>query len=188
MVRYPLASVLPRFAEVHTYDAYTGTLLDALIDFLRKAGCTVIILTATLARERRQEILGIEAGEEHYPLITACPADSDAVEITLPAPATKSVAVTLVDRDKAAVEEALARAEAGQQILWIENTVAEAQERFRVLATRSVELGLEAGLLHSRFTPQDRSAREEIWVTLYGNNAWEGRTSTGRLLVGTQVL
>lgn len=185
---FGLAGKVVILDEVHTYDAYTGTLLDALIDFLGEAGCTVIILTATLARERRQQLLGVEVEKDHYPLITACPTAGDPVEVALPRPLSRSAAVTLIDRDEAAVEEALARAEAGQQVLWIENTVGEAQERFRVLAARSAELGVEVGLLHSRFTPQHRAAREDIWVTLYGNKAWKKRTSAGRLLVGTQVL
>ena len=33
--------------EVHTYDSFTGTILDELIRFLRQWGCTVIILSAT---------------------------------------------------------------------------------------------------------------------------------------------
>ncbi|MGM0988507.1 MAG: CRISPR-associated helicase Cas3' [Pseudomonadota bacterium] len=185
---FGLAGKVVILDEVHTYDAYTGTLLDALIGFLREAGCTVIILTATLARERRQQLLGVEVEKDHYPLITACPVAGDPVEVALPGPPASAVAVSLVDRDELAIEEALTRAEAGQQVLWIENTVGEAQERFRVLAARSAELGLEVGLLHSRFTPQDRSAREDLWVTLYGNQEWEQRTRTGRLLVGTQVL
>ncbi|MDZ7854511.1 MAG: CRISPR-associated helicase Cas3' [Halomonas sp.] len=185
---FGLAGKVVILDEVHTYDAYTGTLLDALIDFLREAGCTVIILTATLARERRQQLLGIEVAKDHYPLITACPTAGDPVEVELPSPPARSVDVTLTDREETAVEEALARAEGGQQVLWIENTVGEAQERFRVLAARSAELEVEVGLLHSRFTPQHRAAREDIWVTLYGNQAWEKRTRTGRLLVGTQVL
>lgn len=185
---YGLAGKVVILDEVHTYDAYTGTLLDALIGFLREAGCTVIILTATLASERRQQLLGVEVEKDHYPLITACPAAGDPVEVALPKPPAESVAVSLVNRDEMAIEEALSRVEAGQQVLWIENTVGEAQERFRVLAARSAELGLEVGLLHSRFTPQHRAAREDTWVTLYGNKSWEKRTRTGRLLAGTQVL
>ena len=185
---FGLAGKVVILDEVHTYDAYTGTLLDALIDFLREAGCTVIILTATLARARRQQLLGVEVANDHYPLITACPADGAPAEFALPGPTAKSVAVSLVDRDDAAIEEALERADAGQQVLWIENTVGEAQERFRILAARSVELGVEVGLLHSRFTPQHRASREDVWVTLFGNKGWQQRIDTGRLLVGTQVL
>ncbi|WP_197030667.1 CRISPR-associated helicase Cas3' [Halomonas sp. BC04] len=185
---FGLAGKVVILDEVHTYDAYTGTLLDALIDFLRQAGCTVIILTATLARERREQLLGAKVEQNHYPLITACPDSSDPIEVPLPEPAEKPVAVSLIDQEELAIEEALDRAETGQQVLWIENTVAEAQERYRVLAARSAELGVEAGLLHSRFTPEHRAAREDVWVALYGNTEWARRASGGRVLVGTQVL
>lgn len=185
---FGLAGKVVILDEVHTYDAYTGTLLDALIDFLRQAGCTVIILTATLAGERREQLLGAKVEKDHYPLITACPDTGDPVEVPLPAPTAKAVAVSLIDQEALAIDEALVRAETGQQVLWIENTVAEAQERYRVLAARSAELGIEVGLLHSRFTPEHRAAREEVWVALYGNKAWENRARCGRILVGTQVL
>lgn len=185
---YGLAGKVVILDEVHTYDAYTGTLLDALIDFLREAGCTVIILTATLARERRQQLLRIEVRKDDYPLITSCPAAGESSELVLPPPPSNPVSVSLVERDETAVEEALARAERGQQVLWIENTVGEAQERFQVLAARAAETGVEVGLLHSRFTPQHRSAREDLWVSLYGREGWPQRPISGRLLVGTQVL
>ena len=55
-----------------------------------------------------------------------------------------------------ALEEALLRSEGGQQILWIENTVAEAQAIYKGLAARASGMDVEVGLLHSRFTPADR--------------------------------
>ena len=86
-----------------------------------------------------------------------------------------------------ALEEALLRSEGGQQILWIENTVAEAQAIYKGLAARASGMDVEVGLLHSRFTPADRERNESLWTSLYGAKS-EARGEKGRILVGTQVL
>ncbi|HMJ06555.1 MAG TPA: CRISPR-associated endonuclease Cas3'', partial [Chthoniobacterales bacterium] len=62
--------------EVHSYDVYTGTLIEALIRALVKLRCTVIILSATLTKTRREKLLGlaqsnVEARDEPFPLITS---------------------------------------------------------------------------------------------------------------------
>lgn len=90
--------------------------------------------------------------------------------------------------DDEALETALERAEQGERILWIENTVAEAQERFRLLAARASSMpGLSVGLLHSRFTPTDRARNEECWTAFFHPQA-KGRGQQGGIVVGTQVV
>jgi CRISPR-associated endonuclease/helicase Cas3 len=80
----------------------------------------------------------------------------------------------------------LKRAEQGQQVLWIENTVAEAQAIFKKLA--SCDIAIDVGLLHSRFLKTDRADNENYWVELYGKDNAQERQAKGRILVGTQVL
>ncbi len=70
---FGLAGKVVILDEVHTYDAYTSTLLDALITLLRELECTVIILSATLSRSRRTQLLGAPTTSDAYPLITAVP-------------------------------------------------------------------------------------------------------------------
>lgn len=185
---FGLAGKVVILDEVHTYDAYTGTLLDALVNLLRDLQCTVIILSATLSRERRQEMLGCTSSSMEYPLITACPRTAGWQEIAVPAGEPQQRYIHALHDDAAAVAEALLRAEQGQQVLWIENTVQEAQERYLDLAARAVELGVDCGLLHSRYTAKDRQAIESEWVTRFGTDGWPERGSHGRILVGTQVL
>ncbi len=185
---FGLAGKVVILDEVHTYDAYTSTLLDALVALLRELHCTVIILSATLNQERRAQLLGCELLGEDYPLITAVPAGAEAFPIMVPQGESKSVAVHVCSDVANAVDEALDRAEQGQQVLWIENTVKEAQQRYLDLAARAAELGVACGLLHSRFTPEHRQQIETQWVTLFGKEGWRQRTEQGRILVGTQVL
>ncbi|NMH65732.1 CRISPR-associated helicase Cas3' [Shewanella salipaludis] len=185
---FGLAGKVVILDEVHTYDAYTGTLLDALVALLRSLRCTVIILSATLNRERRQQLLGVTLSARDYPLITACPAQANVHEIPVPAGPSREFAIQLHCDEKLAVEQALLRAEQGQQVLWIENTVLEAQQRYLDLAARASELGVACGLLHSRFTADDRQCIEDRWVDLFGKPGWSKRGEQGRILVGTQVL
>jgi CRISPR-associated endonuclease/helicase Cas3 len=48
-------------------------------------------------------------------------------------------------------------------------------------------MGIEFGLVHSRFTVGDRERNEGKWTKLYGKNG-EERPRNGAILVGTQVL
>lgn len=185
---FGLAGKVVVLDEVHTYDAYTGTLLDALVKLLRALHCTVIILSATLSQRRRRQLMGVEVGSEAYPLITARAADSDASEWPVQAGDMAQVALNWQQDERRAVQEALDRASRGQQVLWIENTVKEAQQRYLDLAARASELGLTCGLLHSRFTVIDRQRIENHWVDLFGKLGLDRRTMHGRILVGTQVL
>lgn len=184
---FGLAGKVVILDEVHSYDTFTGTILDALVKALRQLHCTVIILSATLTRERRAELLGITPKVDTYPLITAQPRMGELEEIGVEVMTDVSVAIG--HRPEAeAIEEALCRAEEGQQVLWIENTVKEAQDIYQQLAARTNEFGVACGLLHSRFIKIDRAANEESWVAHFGKDDAKTRSRQGRILVGTQVL
>lgn len=185
---FGLAGKVVILDEVHTYDAYTGTLLDALVEMLRELYCTVIILSATLQHDRRQTLLARTVYSHHYPLVTAVPHLQEATEIRAKVDLHQRVALSMIDNDEIALQEAINRASAGQQVLWIENTVSEAQERYLTLAARAAELQLRSGLLHSRFTQTDRLDIENYWVNLFGKSGWKIRLQQGRILIGTQVL
>ncbi len=187
---FGLAGKVVILDEVHTYDAYTSTLLDAMVDLLRQLDCTVIILSATLNQERREDLLKRPTKSMDYPLITASPGKDDqpVQEFHVPVGENKPIQVSLHTDDALAIEEALLRAEQGQQVLWIENTVKEAQQRYLDLAGRSAQLGVASGLLHSRFRQDDRQCIEDKWVNLYGKAGRAQRQVQGRILIGTQVL
>jgi CRISPR-associated endonuclease/helicase Cas3 len=185
---FGLAGKVVILDEIHTYDSYTGTLLDALVKLLRELGCTVIILSATLNQDRRSQILGCDLVAKDYPLITAAAASRPVVELAIPALDSHKFDILIQNSDDHAVDEALARAASGQQVLWIENTVASAQERYLDLASQAAASGIESGLLHSRLTPFDRQRTEDRWVTLFGKAGRKERGQCGRILVGTQVL
>lgn len=186
---FGLAGKVVILDEVHSYDLYTGTILQQLVSQLRDWGCTVIILSATLTKARREQLLQAKVNQQDYPLISALPQDASVVsEILAEAPPARQCAIHRLADNKAAFDEALRRAEQGQQVLWVENTVAEAQAAYQTLAARAANLGVTCGLLHSRFTHSQRQINEDHWVRLFGKPGWPQRAAQGRILVGTQVL
>lgn len=185
---FGLAGKVVILDEVHTYDAYTGTLLDALVELLRDLHCTVIILSATLNHDRRESLVKFPLVKDDYPLITAVPHEKSPVELSVQQSSSYRIDIHWVEAVSTAIEEVLLRASQGQQVLWIENTVIDAQKHFLDLAARSNELGIACGLLHSRFTVDDRQRIEDHWVKLFGKPCQSERNKQGRILVGTQVL
>jgi len=186
---FGLAGKVVILDEVHSYDLYTGTILQQLVAQLRDWGCTVIILSATLTQARREQLLQATVSRQDYPLISALPLGATtATEIPASPPPARQCSIQLLHDTQAALDEALRRAEAGQQVLWVENTVAEAQSCYQILAARAANLGVACGLLHSRFTHSQRQHNEDRWVSLFGKQGWPQRAAHGRILVGTQVL
>ncbi len=181
--------------EVHSYDVYTGSLLCVLVQRLRELGCTVLILSATLTAERRAKLLSLAEGDTSacpaaYPLVSALPEGQEQpsfVDPTPPAPA--SCLLKHVASTDSAMNEAIRRAMRGEHVLWIENTVGEAQAVFSKLSSLPQAQGIPVGLLHSRFTAQDRSHNEDYWTSLYAPKRKKSAEGfQGMLLVGTQVL
>ena len=54
---FGLAGKVVIFDEVHSYDTYTGTILEELIRLLMDLRCTVIVLSATLTRRQRESLV-----------------------------------------------------------------------------------------------------------------------------------
>jgi CRISPR-associated endonuclease/helicase Cas3 len=109
-------------------------LLLELVRRLRELRCTVIILSATLTTARRREFMQlagpvIEPLSDAYPLLTACVENQPQQQIQFSAEPSRLIRVTTLGANAADLsEQALARAAAGQCVLWVHNTVREAQE------------------------------------------------------------
>lgn len=190
---FALAGKVVVLDEVHSYDAYTGTLLDDLVRRLRHLGCTVIILSATLTAARRKSLLGDGAPDaDGYPLLTGIRADGGVVARPLEAPPSRTVRLRWIDAAaQSPIAAAVEKARAGCNVLCIANTVATAQEWFRTLKSEMVPGEFPVGLLHAKFTSRDRERLEEEWMAKLGKPDREGRASTrphGSILVSTQIV
>lgn len=185
---FGLAGKVVILDEIHSYDAYTGTIIDALVEHLVAWKCTVIILSATLTKERRNKLLGVgtQPLANHYPLITL-KTGNQVVEVEVSPDRDTAVKIHLCHATRSAIEEVLKRAEQGQQILWIENTVHDAQEVYKEIAAIGSDCGITCGLLHSRFLRTHRNQIESSWIDLFGTDRSK-RLKQGRILIGTQIL
>lgn len=184
---FALAGKVVILDEVHSYDIYTGTLIDKLIETLEWLGCTVIILSATLTGKRRNQIISAPGTDENsnqpYPLITGRAEGVPFEPVAAEAPLSRSVAVEFVEAETAA-KEAINLASSGGTVLWICNTVGAAQKQFRCFQEH-ISDAFPLGLLHSRFTHTHREEHETEWMGRFGKDA---STRCGSILVATQVV
>lgn len=191
---FGLAGKVVVLDEVHSYDAYTGTLLDELVKRLRELDCTVIILSATLTAARRSELLGTNALDGNvYPLLSGIRAGSgEAVVRALEPPPSRTVHLRWIDASaESPLAAAVEKARAGCNVLCIANTVATAQEWFRTVKSEMRDGDVfSVGLLHSKFTGRDREEIEKKWMGLLGKAPKEGPDPRphGSILVATQIV
>jgi CRISPR-associated endonuclease/helicase Cas3 len=184
--RFALAGKVVIIDEVHSYDHFTGTLINCLCRELLALGCTVIILSATLLPNVRNKLLEVEENDiavTDYPLITG---KSTAGEIitplcSLPKPRPK-VLVKLKTTEQL-FKDAIEMAQKGARVLWVCNTVKIAQAVYQQLKDPKNEL--EIGLLHSRFPHFIRQEQEEYWMNRLGKT---GSQAGGCILVSTQIV
>ena len=191
---FGLAGKVVILDEVHTYDAYTGTIMDNLIRALREMGSTVILLSATLTAERKLHFLtdGHEKPENillsHYPLVSKSIVGKSIEYSPSVEQSQHNVQISLIHDGDDLLETVRAKALAGEYVLWIENTVQEAQMAFKSFASWGYANDVQVGLIHSRFPMTRRSDLESYWVEAYGKEGMSKRKGIGKVLVGTQVL
>jgi CRISPR-associated endonuclease/helicase Cas3 len=185
---FALAGKVVIIDEVHSYDLYTGTLVDVLIKTLENLGCTVIILSATLTYQRLRGLLGSESianpsSTIDYPLISGRTGATAFTPIPANPPPEHMVKVLFCDVD-AAEDEARTLATKGGVVLWICDTVEAAQNQYRRFAA-DIPIGVNIGLLHSRFTLTRREELENEWMKRLDKT---GQTRCGCILVSTQIV
>lgn len=203
--QYALAGRILIVDEAHACDAYMGEELKTLIEMQARLGGSVIVLSATLTRKMREDlVLAFARGRrlhprddrgvrmavraEAYPLLTRYTASGGVEErpVTGSPDLARSVEVTRVESRAAVVAAALEAARSGASVAIICNAVDPALHTFEALLARGAAPE-RTHLFHARFAMGDRLAIErDVQV-------WFGRMSTddlrrGRILVATQVI
>lgn len=184
--RFALSGKVVIIDEVHSYDHFTGTLINCLCQELQKLGCTIIILSATLLPEVRNELIVAHEEEIHndsYPLIIGKSTEGTLIlpqgSKLKPRPEVKRI----FKSSGQLFLDAVATAMQGARVLWVCNTVNTAQKVFRELIQQDNDF--EVGLLHSRFPHFIRVKQEAYWMERLGKkDASEG----GCILVSTQIV
>ncbi len=177
--------------EAHSYDPYMEAELQALLRFQARLGGSAIVMTATLPAHMRagfarafQEGLGVEPTPIHgqnYPQLSLVAQTAESQKVA-PVPATcRRLAVHRLADMTEAVALISGAAAKGAACVWVRNAVDDAIAA--VAALRAA--GVEADLLHARFTTHDRLQKEAAVQALFGH---DGTGRAGRVLVATQVV
>lgn len=185
-----LANRVVIFDEVHAYDAYTFDLIVALLRWLRRLGSSVVLMSATLPADRKQQFVSawsepavVTVPEYDYPRMTLV--DAKGVSGCGFAAQRRSVLYFgAVAEDLNAMAErawALMRDEGCGAV--IVNTVDRAQNLYRLLVA---QLGRQVPIIlfHARFPASQRAEIEQQVLGLFGP---KGKRPRNALLVATQV-
>lgn len=181
--------------EVHAYDAYMNRLLQRLLEAHALSGGSAILLSATLPRRTRRELLAAfakgrrwakaETREHGYPLLTHLASENELNEYPLAAcdSARRRVKVTCLGNEAEVIERIRRQAGSGSCVCWIRNTVHDAVEAYERLAG----LGADVELFHARFALGDRLAIEDRVLRHFGPKS-DHKSRRGRIVVATQVV
>ncbi len=198
-----LANRVVVFDEIHAYDAYTGTLLIHLIQWLVALGASVVLLSATLPPRIRAKIVGslgkaMPDEQAPYPRLTVIqPSGIQQMGFEADPLRRQQVEVEPLSSDLSAIRSALDSQlpEAGCALALV-NTVQRAQDLYSLYSEgiplmrgrhqvgKQLEDGTEILLFHARFPADIRQAREDNALASFGKKSFrEGR----RILIATQV-
>jgi len=184
--------------EVHAYDPYMNKLLQNLLAFHAALGGSAILLSATLPRHTRQELLAAfargceeqntpQADSGDYPLITAYSRETGLTETAIEATPQRrcSVAVRLIPEQNEVERLIVEAARQGRCVCWIRNTVHDALAGYERLKEQMDAEKLR--LFHARFAMGDRLEIESAVVETFGRRSGE-RQRSGKVLIATQVV
>jgi len=203
---FGLAGKTVIFDEVHAYDTYMTTLFERLLEWLGAIGTSVVILTATLPRERRDQLLqawargagystAADPAPAPYPRLSwASRAGIGSREVdatTLSSLSRRELRLRWVDVRLPEDGEPFPLGEELREALRdggcaavICNTVSRAQQMYQRLQPFFAEGELD--LLHARFPFEERDEREKRALTRFGKDS--SQRPKRSVLVATQVI
>lgn len=174
--------------EIHSYDMYTSELIQNLIEDLRNLQCTVLILSATLTKEKKQMLLGSKK-ENCISYVNTSSVSTKKVRIffkTFPPELESKNSLESEQRLwKKIATMCLEKIDQGYRILWVVNTVQKAQKIFDLIQSEKRE-NQSIGLLHSRFPHWRREELEKEYLPFFEKN--RQFSSEGFLLISTQIV
>lgn len=181
--------------EVHAYDTYMSKILDRLLSWLAACGTSVILLSATLPRTRRRELVAAYGGEEitsdlPYPRVVLSSKEGTRQMEVSGLPSRRVQIESLPKRIETVCDFLATALHSGGCASWICNTVKEAQEGFAAIRESEALSFLqpeELVLFHSRFPAGHRFEIEKRLFEELGPVAGESRPRR-RLIVATQVI
>lgn len=185
--------------EVHAYDTYMTTIIKRMLSWLAALGSSVILLSATLPKAKRREMVAAFAPQvdpvsvdlDVYPsLLTITP---DAIYTPTEPIAVYQQGKTIhtmplhftEDQAQEKANWLLDQVKDGGCACWITNTVDRAQAIFQALSASS---DVDLTLLHGRFPLARRQIIEADILQKYGKPGEEVERPQRGIVIGTQVL
>jgi len=187
--------------EVHAYDTYMTTIIERLLCWLSTMNTSVILLSATLPKKRRQQLakafgVNLELSEEKtniYPSLLVLGTKGIhhiSPQVWQPNRTIELRELHWGDDDiQAKVDWLLNAVTNGGCVCWITNTVKRAQRIFDALL-KSAPSHIDLDLLHSQIPLDERQRREAELAGKYGPGKEESVTNRPLrgIVIGTQVL
>lgn len=185
--------------EVQAYDPRAAAIIVKFIEDIVRMGGKFLLMTATLPQFVQDEIDRL-IGQSNYRLLNMYQEEKDRFERLkkhhikvelIENAADESKPDFTVPEDK--LQEILKAAKEGKRVLVMANTVKQAQDifdRLQELVDKGgdcASLKSKLWLLHSRFTPADRSELEAKLVEEF-KNPKPNNENEGKILVATQVV
>ena len=181
--------------EVHACDTYMHELLQALLYAHALAGGSAILLSATMTRKQRQELIhsyakGREAqvlprpAKTSYPLFTSYRDEKISEQPIAGSSSTRDIKVEFLTDSDSVYDLLYRTATDGNCACWLRNTVVDAIDSYQKIKTLYPQL--KVSLFHARYALGDRLAIETQVIKNFGKQS--GRTRAGQVLIATQVV
>ena len=192
--QYALSQKLVIFDEIHSYDSYMNVIIERLFAWLHALNSPMILLSATLSRQGRRDILKAvgarnleDMDDTPYPRLTVVEQGGRAWARALPKPETRAIAIEAIPPDDGSLLDAILPSyRQGGCIAVVCNTVDESIAVARLLrGTEDIDAN-DVWLFHARFPPVWRREIEEGVLNAFGKDA--GERPERAILVATQII
>lgn len=179
--------------EVHAYDMYTSTLIESLIEWLYALGSSVILMSATLPKSKRDSLMEAFGSKENnyseYPRITYLEqGEEKSHSVEIPKNPERKIKIKLesisTEIEKLSNQLQQLVSDGGCAVC-IVNTVQRAQDIYKLLKNKKSDI--ELFLFHARFPAEDRKSLEDKILSKFGKKNPEQRPKKA-ILVATQVV
>ncbi|WFN33432.1 CRISPR-associated helicase Cas3' [Methanogenium sp. S4BF] len=183
--------------EVHSYDSYMNKILESLLRFQAALGGSVILLSATLPTQMRNDLaraycegLGrkqtLPLQSMKYPLITLC-SENGAQEVSPERETERNLnyQITPLSEIQDVHSIILEKARSGKCVCWVRNTVTDAVESYQHI--REYVDSDHVILFHARFIAADRERIENEVLSRFGKPFNEEKRK-GMVVIATQVI
>ena len=191
--QFGLSQKVVIFDEIHSYDTYMNVIIERLFNWLYALNAPMILLSATLSRQNRAEILSaVGASDEampdvRYPRLTVVEHNGNVQVDELPLPETRTVRLEqIAPDDDSLLDVILPLYKRGGCFAVVCNTVDESIALARLLRTAAGIDSDDVWLFHARFPPAWRTEIEDRVLNAFEKDKRERPERA--ILVSTQII